>query len=1072
MDARDRIPEELLRETDALRRVARGILFEPALAEDAVQEAWLAALRSQKREAHSGGWLTEAVRRIALGLRRQEARRTTRERGGARHEAQPSASDSAARVELLRELLDALEALEEPYRSAVQLRLLDDLPPRAIAAKLGVPVETARTRVKRGIAELRARLDARNAHRRGEFLAALAGSKTLGIALMTAQAKLSTAALIVLLAGALLWHPWTAALPQHDGPAPKIAADISTPSAPAAQPASPASAEPAVLEQGPAKDARARVAGGAEARWIVRGKARRGKSEPFPGAKVRVDLVAGYEGPGETLAQQDVQADASGDFALALPTPDIAVRVRATGNVPDYLCFQSEALVLRGAEAPTQLVASFYALDVTVRGHVRDPQGMPLRGAHVRSHMAPVDTDADGRFELRVCSALKNVTLYSWAEGFAEAKASLLVPEPGVVEGVEITLGASSVLNGRVQDENGNGIANAVLKGFPGGHAEAQTDRAGRFALSGLPTNERYLSLSATAEGFATLRHDLEDGRIPAGELVLTLERGIDLSGQVIDEEGKELPGAELAAGSSQFDVDVVRTVAGDAGRFRFASLQRKTRGLTVSAAGYAPAQLALALPEVGPQAPLQIVLGHGFSVRGIAVDEQGAPLSGIEVYVHHNHDYVENVHARTASDGRFSIAHLPGGRALTLELTGAGLVRAEQAFEPEQPGEQRVVLKRAAGLAGRVVDAASRKPVTAFRIRFVRGKLLENERPLSGYSSTWGDEGHEIRDADGRWDTSDEELNAGEVTGLEVSAAGYGPAIVEHAVTRLDPAREPILVELGSGACVRGRVVDSKSGAPIAGASLRRMRGSEEPGQWEGFDPQSDLTTVSDANGNFAFEGLPLEPLSLAVEAAGFAPRLDGPFDPDAHGMRTIELAPGATLRGVLRDGAGKALAHERILVSGGGGELRKLYRTWRLETDDEGRFELRDLMPASYGASRELRFEFGGVCDLTENVQISEARVYEVELRPRGAAHVRGTLHTTGRPAALLTVTALRAGGNGRAAIARDGRFELDGLEAGHWNFYVYEPGSPSTSRTGSAEVDVAATGETQVTIELLER
>src|SRR5687768_10414190 len=141
---------DLARETALLRRIARGIVLEPALAEDVVQEAWLAALRARPAEEHRGGWMTEAVRRIALGMRRGEARRVARERAAARSESMEGTADPASRLELLRELLDALRQLDEPYRTAVQLRLVDDLPPREIAERTGVPVETARTRIKRG----------------------------------------------------------------------------------------------------------------------------------------------------------------------------------------------------------------------------------------------------------------------------------------------------------------------------------------------------------------------------------------------------------------------------------------------------------------------------------------------------------------------------------------------------------------------------------------------------------------------------------------------------------------------------------------------------------------------------------------------------------------------------------------------------------------------------------------------------------------------------------------------------------------------------------------------------------
>ncbi len=137
-----------------------------------MQEAWLAALRARPDPERSGSWLNEAVRRIARGLRRSEARRGTRERIAARAEAQPRPREGG-RVELLRELLDALEALEEPYRArcscACSTTCRRARSPRAWA----YPRNRAHAHQARPREAARA-LDAQNAHRRGEFLAALA----------------------------------------------------------------------------------------------------------------------------------------------------------------------------------------------------------------------------------------------------------------------------------------------------------------------------------------------------------------------------------------------------------------------------------------------------------------------------------------------------------------------------------------------------------------------------------------------------------------------------------------------------------------------------------------------------------------------------------------------------------------------------------------------------------------------------------------------------------------------------------------------------------------------------------
>ena len=122
-------------------------------------------------------WLVAVLRRKAVDVLRRRERRSRRERAAAVPEAQLSAADAVVRAESGRRLVAALLDLEEPFRTAVLLCYLDELPPRAVAMRLGIPVETVRSRVRRGLERLRLRLaeQERGQDRARQTLRALAG---------------------------------------------------------------------------------------------------------------------------------------------------------------------------------------------------------------------------------------------------------------------------------------------------------------------------------------------------------------------------------------------------------------------------------------------------------------------------------------------------------------------------------------------------------------------------------------------------------------------------------------------------------------------------------------------------------------------------------------------------------------------------------------------------------------------------------------------------------------------------------------------------------------------------------
>lgn len=1087
MDGRD-LSDDLARETALLRRIARGIVLEPGLAEDAVQEAWLAALRARPAAEHLGGWMNEAVRRIAHGMRRGQARRTARERAASRPESIAGADEAASRVELLRELLDALRSLEEPYRTAVQLRLVEDLPPREIAARTGVPVETARTRFKRGVQRLREQLDARHGDRRDEFLSALAplvalgglgfigsfaGSKAAGGTGMGLGAKAAAAGIVALAAG--LW--WASARSERtSGEAELVAA---APETSAAAPIEPETEQIAtkptassVSERTSVDDDAAASESAAADRWSLRVRTVR-KASSVADARFRLSLISGYEGDGALLHEQVATTGADGSVALELERPEGGFRIRASGEMTDHKCWRNEVLVARGAQPPSEIELRLYPLDVTVNGLVLADDGEPIADARVEGLGSEDRTDRAGRFSVRGSTDLEEASVTAYAPGFATRRVVLEADEPGATEQVEIRLAPGAVLRGRVVDEHGEPVAGALVEELDLTPAGAVADDDGRFALDGLQQVPDRLVLRVRAEGFASLLHAFVEGRVPEGEVVLALQRGREVRGLVADEHGAPVPGAR-ALPDDGFNHREDTAVADDEGRFTLRNVASSHASFTVTADGFAP--FSGPLPQGGGPLEVYATLSRGWSLSGSVVDEAGEPIAAAWISVrkgsgHRSAPYVGAPQIRSDASGRFALAGLPSNAELELGVHAPGFVPAALPLDPPRDREIRVEMRRSAGLAGRVIDASTRAPIARFRIRFVSADLQPGEEPLSGFNSKWWIEGVEIQDADGRWDTSGEDLRPGQIATIEISAAGYGTAIVPRAVTIHDASTRPIEVALDAGARVRGRVVDS-DGQPIAGAVVRRFTPRDEDGDvWRDDEDGKRATLRTDGHGEFAFEGLPREPMSLYVEAAGLAPAVDGPFDPTTDlTTREIRLGTGASVTGAVLDldGAPEAGAVVWLSVQSSPGLF---LREWRVTTGTDGSFRFEGLPAAEYWISR--RLEHGGVAagDLSQRLVVEANGERRIELRPPGRLSLRGSLRGVRSPR-TTAVNAWCLDGSGlvqsRSALAIDGKFEFEGMLSGPWKLSVYGVDEEGRDFGGRTTVELAPGGAPEAVID----
>ena len=153
-------PEYLLAHADFVRGLARKLILDDDLAEDVAQNTLLTALeRPPSAVAALPAWLKTVTKNFAASTMRESARRERRERSVAPKGYVPSPADVLEREAVRKRVVDAVLGLDDTYRDAVLLRFYENLPPRHIAERLGVPVETVRTRLKRGLARLRDTLD-------------------------------------------------------------------------------------------------------------------------------------------------------------------------------------------------------------------------------------------------------------------------------------------------------------------------------------------------------------------------------------------------------------------------------------------------------------------------------------------------------------------------------------------------------------------------------------------------------------------------------------------------------------------------------------------------------------------------------------------------------------------------------------------------------------------------------------------------------------------------------------------------------------------------------------------------
>jgi len=399
--------EQLLRHRDFVARVARRLVGLDD-AEDIIQETWLAALRRPPRPGTSPRpWLARVAHNAARMFRRKESRRLRRERvAGAGPEgagaSEATVADAVSRAELQGLVVRAVLDLEEPYRTAVILRFLEDLPPREIARRTDTNVHTVRVRVRRALRKLRGRLDARYGGDRRAWSVALCSvfdwkrRAALGAVKGAVVTKKTAVVLGVWAAVATgLFVHEKATTTGTDGPARRTGRGAT---GRAARGRSDGAARSAATSQTmSAKEEMEAFQRRWEAsrRGTVRGELRHARTgEPFE-REVEVRLV------GESLDGQRwsyrTATDARGRFLLDDVRYPLRYRVEQSGDPAHELRLRRGFVVESGHEFVVEVTPRWFCA-----GTVVDLAGEPVAGAQVRHlHGSETRTGANGRFRFR-----------------------------------------------------------------------------------------------------------------------------------------------------------------------------------------------------------------------------------------------------------------------------------------------------------------------------------------------------------------------------------------------------------------------------------------------------------------------------------------------------------------------------------------------------------------------------------------------------------------------------------------------------------------------------------------------
>jgi protocatechuate 3,4-dioxygenase beta subunit len=742
----------------------------------------------------------------------------------------------------------------------------------------------------------------------------------------------------------------------------------------------------------------------------VRGLVVDARGNPVEGAEVRAqaavrsdvpDLTRRFRDPGPA----DAVTAADGSFVLADRSPGESLDLGVTH--PGYGPGSAPGVAVP-AETPVRIVLQPTA---RVAGHAHDPDGKPVAGAVVLlSEEMPVSFG--GRSELMNSNRFQRMTtddegsfafdgvspgpfhLRAQAAGRQEAELRNLEVKPGQdLANLEIVLPPGAAIEGRVLSPEGKPVSRAIVAVlqesanrfvFTPQSRAAAPDGDGRYRIDGVPPGQH--TVEARAEGYRRAVRNVEVVRTTPVDFAL--ERGLEVSGRVMDGAGTAIPGAQVMLVSGGDVFHALGALSEADGSFHISGLQDGTYQLMAEKDGYAPDFKGQPVTLAGvPVSGLEVRLSGGGTVTGRLTGLEFSQLSRVRVWAN------SAAHlGQVDPEGVYRIPNLPPG-SWTVSATVPDTPLHAQGEVTLEPGaaEARLDLQLGGG-------------------HTLSGVVLSNGQPLAGAALSLERAGAERQTA---------------ATGHEGSFrfGGLEDGVYDLAVSTPKGALHQEKVELAGDREIRvelrtaslsGRVIDGADSSPVPGAriALASKDGSQSP-----FGE-----SLTDGRGIFHVLEVGDGAWTVKATREGYAPaerevRVDGSPLEDLE----IRLEPteGVTVEALMA--AGQPPERIRVAALDAGG---RVVASGTYPTGENGRTRISNVPPGSW----LLLVEADPSAPVTLSATVPGPAVHAV-LPPAGQVRIQ-------IPALANDPVEAKAVLTGAGGVYRD--FDWDGSVKSEWPFH----------------------------------